>query len=187
MFQRIVDALAFGDVEKAVHRADQFTLGIAQRIDIDRQKHLPAVGTLDQALGVAHRYAGGQHLGEKRPRHRRAVGFVEPRALAELVVGLTGGGTSAPDLHRAPIVLEDGAARVANDGGDRQQIENAVRRPQHRAQQRRNRLGCAPVVVGIKHPHASARGCRIPSAPGTTMRADGYLSMVQAAGLRKRR
>ena len=76
---------------------------------------------------------------------------------------------------------------VADEGRDRQHVENAVGRPQHRAQRRGNRPSARPaVVVRIKHPHASARRPSIPLYPGATIRPDGDLSMVSDCRLRVR-
>jgi hypothetical protein len=50
----------------------------------------------------------------------------EARLRVEVVVRLAGLWRTAPDFERALIELQDGAARVADEGGDRQQVKDAV-------------------------------------------------------------
>lgn len=42
------------------------------------------------------------------------------------------GSGAASDLYGATVVLQDGAAGIANESANRRQIEDAVRGPQHR-------------------------------------------------------
>ena len=130
ILQRGVDALALGDVDEAVDRADHRAAGVAQRIDIDGDDDAAAVLALDDALDVAHRLAAGEHLFHHRVRGRCAVEREIFPVFGKLNEGLLGLGSAAPNLRGAVIILQNGAASVADEGGDRQQLENAVGGPQ---------------------------------------------------------
>ena len=65
-FERRVRPLARGDVEKAIHRAHQLALRIAEWVDVDGHDQRRAVGMFDDALDVAHRRSGREHLGNQR-------------------------------------------------------------------------------------------------------------------------
>src|SRR5262249_61227431 len=119
----------------------------------------------DDTFYITHRLAGRQDLGKQRARDGRSVCFEEKRAFSKLIVRLTGFWSRTPDSHIMAIILKDCLLRITDERRYRRQLEDAVRRPQHRAQERRNRpLGGMTPLVGINHSHASA-GVLIPLAP----------------------
>jgi hypothetical protein len=142
-------ALALGDVLDAVDRADDTTLSIAQRLDVEQHHDPGAVRPLDHDLGVADRLARLQHASHRGLLQDLAIGVVEPRRGGELLVGFAGRGFAAPDFRRAPVVLDDPRLGIADPGRHRQKLEDPAGFG-HRAIERsdkRRRLGLGHIAA----------------------------------------
>src|SRR6478752_6417674 len=172
--------LALRNVEKAVNGADDFPSCVAQRIDVDGDNQAGAVGMLHDTLDISYRRAAIQNLGNHRARDGCSIELEETNALPEFFVGLARRRRTAPNRHGMTIILEDRTLRIADEGRDRQQLENTVGCAQHRAQDRgngpRDRMAA---FVGINHSHASA-WTLIPLSPASTISLDGDLSMARS-------
>jgi hypothetical protein len=158
MFERGGRPLALRDVDKAIDRADQFAFGVAQRIDIERHDHPRSVHALDVTRGLS----GRQYFGQLRAPQRRAVDIEISRRRGEFLMHLTRPWNPAPDLHGEGVILEDRALRVADEGRDRQHVEDAVGGAQHRGQRRgQPRCDGSAVVVSnracAEPPHGDRR------------------------------
>src|SRR5262249_52691426 len=152
-----VGPLPVRNVEETVHRPDQLALCVAQRVDVDRYDQRRAVSVLDDTFHIAHRPAGRQHLGHERARDGCPILFEEAGAFPKFIVCLSRVRSRTPHSYRMASVLKYRSLRAADKRRDRQQLENTVRRLQHRAQQRWNPPRGFTVFAGITHPHASAR------------------------------
>src|SRR6476469_3639679 len=163
------------------------TSPLALRIYVDGDNQAGAVGMLHDPLDVSYRRAAVQNLGNHRTRDGCSIELEETNTLPEFFVGLARRRRTAPNRHGMTIVLEDRALRIADEGRDRQQLENTVGCAQHRAQDRRNgprdRMAA---FVGINHSHASA-WTLIPPSPASTLSLNGDLSMARPAPAVRRR
>src|SRR5262245_11609686 len=131
--KRVIHSFAFGDVEKTVHRADEVTFCIVQRINVYGHDEAGAIGPLDDAFHVSNRLPGCQHLRNHRPPDLRSSELKKKRASAEFFVRLPRLWCATPESHCVTIVLKYGAPRVADECRNWQKIENTLRNAQHGA------------------------------------------------------
>ena len=178
MFERGGRPLALRDVDKAIDRADQFAFGVAQRIDIERHGHPLPVHAFDDALDVARGLSGRQDFGQFRAPQRRAVEVEKSRRRGEFLMRLSRPRGPAPDLHGAGVVLEDRALRVADEGRDRQHVEDAVGGAQHRGQ-RRGQPRCDGPAVVVRIEHALSLRAAIVGSPHSPAQRSGWTAICQ--------
>src|SRR5262249_32249299 len=119
----------------------------------------------DDTFYITHRLAGCQDLGKQRARDGRSVYFEEKRAFSKLIVRLTGFWSRTPDGHGMAIILKDCLLRVTDEHRYRQQLEDAIRRPQTSRSRETDSAARWDDAARWNQPSARLRALLIPLVP----------------------
>jgi len=131
----------------------------------------------DDTFYITHRLAGRQDLGKQRARDGRSVCFEEKRAFSKLTVRLTGFWSRTPDGHGMAIILKDCLLHVTDEHRYRQQLEDAIRRPQTSRSRETESAARRDDAARWNQPSARLRAGIDPPRPGATVRLNSGLSI----------